>query len=79
MYLSIASVTLLMDKHWVAIYVEIFKNILSVGLVYFYGDWFMINSFLENGSTLIFTYHMVCMFIVGYFHKLFQAEKKVVF
>lgn len=74
MYLSIASMTLLMDKHWGALYVEILKNTISVGLVYFYGDWFMINSFFENGSTLILVYHVVCMLIVGYFHNLFQSE-----
>ncbi len=74
MYLSIASMTLLMDKHWGALYVEILKNTISVGLVYFYGDWFMINSFFENGSTLILVYHVICMLIVGYFYNLFQSE-----
>ena len=70
---------LLTYKHWVAIYVEIIKNIISVAPVYFYGDWFMINSFFENGSTLIVVYHMFCMLIVYHFHILFRAEQKVVF
>ena len=74
MYLSIASMTFLMDKHWGALYVEILKNCICLALVYFYGDWFMINSFFENGSTLILVYHVVCMLIVGYFHNLFQSE-----
>ena len=74
MYFSIASMALLVEKHWVAIYVEILKNIIFLVLVYCYGEWFMINSFFENGSTLIVVYHMVCMLVARYFHKLFQEE-----
>ena len=79
MYFSIASMALLVEKHWVAIYVEILKNIILVALVYCYSEWFMINSFFENCSTLIVVYHMVCMLVVGYFHKLLQEEQKVPF
>ena len=74
MYLSIASMTLLMDKHWGAIYVEMIKNTIALILVYFYGDWFMINSFFDNGATLIVLYHVVCMMVVGYFYSLFKSE-----
>ena len=79
MYMSIASIALLVDKYWVDIYVEILKNIIFLALVYYYGEWFMINSFFENGSTLILVYYMVCMLVAGYFHKLFQEEQKVPF
>ncbi len=74
MYLSIASMTLLMDKHWSAIYVEMIKNTIALTLVYLYGDWFMINSFLDNGATLIVLYHVICMMVVGYFYSLFKSE-----
>ena len=74
MYLSIASMTLLMDKHWSAIYVEMIKNTIAVALVYLYGDWFMSHSFFDHGATLIVLYHLVCMMVVGYFYTLFQSE-----
>lgn len=74
MYLSIASMTLLMDKHWSAIYVEMIKNTIAVALVYLYGDWFMSHSFFDHGATLIVLYHLVCMMVVGYFYRLFQSE-----
>jgi len=73
MYLSIASMTLLMDKHWSAIYVEMIKNTIAVALVYLYGDWFMSHSFFDHGATLIVLYHLVCMMVVGYFYRLFQS------
>jgi hypothetical protein len=66
--------TLLMDKHWSAIYVEIIKNIIAVAVVFFYGDWFMPHSFLDIESALIVTYHIVCMFMTGYFYNSFRSE-----
>tara|TARA_B110000046_G_scaffold173023_1_gene195251 strand:- start:1782 stop:3044 length:1263 start_codon:yes stop_codon:yes gene_type:complete len=77
MYLSIASMTLLMDKHWSALYVEILKNTIAVIIVFFYGDWFMINSLFENGALLIVIYHMACMTMASYFHRLFKSELQV--
>jgi hypothetical protein len=73
MYLSIASMTLLMDKHWSAIYVEMIKNIIAVAVVFFYGDWFMLHSFLDIGPTLIVTYHIFCMFMTSYFYNSFRS------
>ena len=74
MYLSIASMTLLMDKHWSAIYVEIIKNIIAVAVVFFYGDWFMLHSSLVIGPALIVTYHILCMFMTGYYYNSFRSE-----
>ena len=74
MYLSIASMTLLMDKHWSAIYVEMIKNIIAVVAVFFYRDWFMLHSSLVMGPALIATYHILCMFMTGYYYNIFRSE-----
>lgn len=70
LFLSVYGYTSLMDKKGFSVWIEIFRGIIGVGIIYMTGNWFGINNYIELGSNLVLFYLIVT--IVGgiYFGKI---------
>jgi len=55
-FVSIFSYTALMDKHWIAIPLEVFKFVMGMIFIYQFSGWFMIDQFLKGGTVLMLIY-----------------------
>ncbi len=60
-FIGIYGYTSLMDRKKYAVWIELFRGILGIGLIATSGDWFGINSYISWGSWLILFY----LFITG--------------
>ena len=67
LFVSIFSYTTLMDKHLLAIPVELIKTILGFGIIYYFGGWFGLNDFIGVGTTLMVGYLILSMAMTLYF------------
>lgn len=65
-FLSIFAYTSLMDKHWIAMPLELVKFLLAAGLMYHYGGWFMLDSHLSFGSEIIGFYFVFSLLLTFY-------------
>ena len=74
-FLSIASMTMLMDKNSYALLFEGIKNMIALVLIFTSGDWFEINSVITHGAILIALYHVLSMIVVAYFHRMFSSVR----
>ncbi|MEM9887075.1 MAG: sterol desaturase family protein [Bacteroidota bacterium] len=66
-FLSIFSYTALMDKHWLAIPLEIVKFGLAIVMIYQLGGWFRIDEHLLGGTVLISAYFVLSLLLTFYF------------
>ena len=66
-FLMVYAYTELMDKHSSAIVWETIKNILGLGILYFYGDWFGASRYSSLVTPLLLLYFVVSTGIVGWF------------
>ncbi len=67
LYLSIFSYTMLMDNNKYAWLIEMSKSAIGLGVIYFTGDWFGLNNFVEGGSYLVASYYIISAAISTYF------------
>ena len=66
-FLLVYAYTELMDKHSSAIVWETIKNILGLGTLYFYGDWFGASRYSSLVTPLLLLYFVVSTGIVAWF------------
>ena len=66
-FFSIFSYTALMDKHWMAIPLELFKFAMGAPLIYQFSGWFMIDEFVKGGTILMFFYLLTSLGLTMYF------------
>ena len=67
LFWMIYSYTSLMDRDPNAIWMELIKSIFGFGIIYFTGDWFMINDWMPSGLVMITTYLILSVLIVAAF------------
>lgn len=61
--LSIFSYTSLMDRHWIAIPVELIKTLLGFNILYQYSGWFFLNDTIPI-STLLIGFYLISSLII---------------
>lgn len=74
MFLMIYSYTTLMDNNPNALWWEISKSLIGFGLIYYWGDWFMIDQMMAGGTVMIMAYLIVSVLVVAYF-VLYEIKK----
>ncbi|MEM8527395.1 MAG: sterol desaturase family protein [Bacteroidota bacterium] len=72
-FISIFSYTALMDKHWMAIPLELFKFSMGVTIIYQLSGWFMIDQFLLGGTTIMLIYLILSLLFTLYFSLIEQG------
>lgn len=72
-FIGIYGYTSLMDRKQFAVWIEIFRGILGIGLILWSGDWFGINTYIDWGSWLIVLYFAITA-IAGVFFTFFEKE-----
>ena len=65
--IMIYSYSSLMDGERHAVWIELFKTIFGFGLIYSFGDWFLIDNAVYGGTYLVSLYLIVSLVVVGYF------------
>lgn len=66
-FLGIYGYTTLMDRNKNAVWIELFRGILGLSLIFFTGDWFGINVHITGGSYLVAMYFVITMLGGVYF------------
>lgn len=66
-FVSIYSLTELMDTNPNAYFFELFRAFLGIGILYFYGDWFGLNQHFLVGNYILGMYFIVSFMISYYF------------
>jgi alkylglycerol monooxygenase len=74
-FISVYAYTEMMDANRYAFYWELFKNMIGLGIIYTYGDWFEMNEIFSLGTTLIAIYFIVATGAAAYF-QWFETQKK---
>ncbi len=67
LFVMIYSYSSLMDLEREAIWVEVIKSVLGLGIIFQYGDWFHLNELIPFGTQFVAVYLIASVFIVGYF------------
>tara|TARA_R110000868_G_scaffold107275_3_gene293506 strand:- start:5307 stop:6578 length:1272 start_codon:yes stop_codon:yes gene_type:complete len=66
-FITIFSYTELMDKNKSSIYWETFRLLFGFGILYYFGDWFGLNTILPMGNYIIVAYLLFSLGIATYF------------
>ena len=66
-FLSVYAYTELMDRNVFAIIWEILKNILGIGIIFYYGDWFGAEKYISGINYLLVTYFILASCITAWF------------
>ncbi len=66
-FIGIYGYTSLMDKKKYAVWIEIFRSIAGLVLIYVTNDWFGLNTYMEIGSYLVGVYFLITIFGGVYF------------
>lgn len=69
MYLVIYSYTSLMDRDPHAVWMEVLKSLIGLGIIFQTGSWFLLDNVLPGGSILVGAYFVLSVSVVGYFVK----------
>ncbi len=74
-FLGIYGYTTLMDQRSYAVYLEVFRGLLGLALLYWQGDWFGLGQYLPNAVNLVASYFILTIMGGLYFGKLEQYYK----
>lgn len=66
-FISVYAYTELMDQNRNAFFMELFKSILGLSLIYYYGDWFFSSQYWPWYHYVVGGYFLVSVLAVGYF------------
>ena len=66
-FVSVYAYTELMDRSVFAIFWELIKNSLGIGIIYIQGDWFGASEFIPGMSIALIAYFIVATLISGWF------------
>lgn len=75
-FIGIYGYSTLMDRETYAVWIEIFRSIAGLALIFITNDWFGLNSYLPIGSHLVGLYFVITIFGGAYFS---YFEKKDTF
>ncbi|WP_273567769.1 sterol desaturase family protein [Maribacter halichondriae] len=75
-FVGIYGYTSLMDRKKYAVWIELLRGILGIGLIVASGDWFGINSYLSWGSWLILGYFLITGIAALYFTFLEKSSER---
>lgn len=75
-FMGIYGYTALMDGKKHAFFVEVFRGVSGLVLIYFTGDWFGLNSHLSNGSFLVILYFVSTIVGAFYFSRIEGKNSK---
>ena len=67
LYLVVFSYTTLMDRHPIALWLELAKSVIGLGIIYMTGGWFLIDSIIPFGTILVAVYQITSVLIVAWF------------
>jgi len=65
-FLTIYSYTELMDTRKISVFWESFRFVFSIGILFYYGDWFGLNSLLSVGNYILIAYFSLSLLISIY-------------
>ena len=66
-FIGIYGYTTLMDRTSYAVWIELFRGIAGIALIFITGDWFGIDSYFKFGSLLISFYFLITIMAAMYF------------
>ena len=66
-FLMIYSYSSLMDRETSAVWIELLKTAFGIGIIYYTGDWFLIQEFIAGGMFLVLAYLILSLFVVAAF------------
>ncbi len=66
-FMGIYGYTTLMDRTSYAVWIELFRGIAGIALIFVTGDWFGIDSYFKFGSLLIACYFLITIMAAVYF------------
>ncbi|MEZ4886939.1 MAG: sterol desaturase family protein [Chitinophagales bacterium] len=67
LFLMIYSYTTLMDRDSTALWLEIAKALTGFGIIYYWGDWFLLDKMMAGGTTFMMVYLIASVVGVAYF------------
>ncbi|MGB0929924.1 MAG: sterol desaturase family protein [Chitinophagales bacterium] len=74
LFVMIYSFTTLMDNNPTAIWWEIGKALMGFGIVYYWGDWFLLDSMVSGGTVIMMVYLILSVLTTAYF-VLYEIKK----
>ncbi len=66
-FLTIYSYTELMDARKTSVFWESLRFVLAIGILFYYGDWFGLNSVISTGNYILIPYFSFSLFVSIYF------------
>lgn len=67
LYLMVYSYTTLMDRDPNALWLELIKSLIGLGIIFSIGEWFHLNSIIPFGTAFIAAYQVISVLVVGWF------------
>lgn len=74
-FLTVYSYSELMDKNKHSIYWESFRFLIAMGILFYFGDWFGLNSLFPIGNYLIVGY-LILSLLMNFYFVFFEFEEK---
>jgi hypothetical protein len=66
-FVGIYGYTTLMDRTGYAVWIEVFRGIAGIALIYITGDWFGVDTYFNFGSLLVACYFLITIIAGVYF------------
>jgi sterol desaturase/sphingolipid hydroxylase (fatty acid hydroxylase superfamily) len=76
LFIVIYSYTELMDRNPNAMWMELFKSLIALGIIYQMDGWFDVDSYLPNGTLLVIAY-MVLSSLMTFYFVYFEMEEEI--
>ncbi len=67
LYLMVYSYTTLMDRDPNALWLELIKSIIGLGIIFSIGEWFHLDQIVPFGTVFIAAYQVISVLVVGWF------------
>jgi alkylglycerol monooxygenase len=68
-FISIYSYTELMNENRFAFFWELLRYMLSVGIIFYFGNWFGLNNYFQYGNVVLLSYFSTSLLMTLYFTK----------
>lgn len=73
---SIFAYTTLMDRHWLAVPIEVLKCLMGAVLIYVMGGWFLLDEVLPGGTLIMIAYLAISLGITVYNDRMREGGKE---
>lgn len=67
LFMMVYTITTLMDTNKNALWTEVLKSAFGLGIIYWTGDWFLVETLVPFGVWLVIGYLIFSVFVVGWF------------